>query len=91
VEPLATKVSKTAFWFATGLFLLGFCVEYYAHALGSFILTDCGDVGRSAIGRCAWPYRLALAGIAMMLSAALVWCWLIVRAARGRGGRKSRG
>lgn len=51
---------------AVVLLVLGIAVEYYAHALGAFVVTECGR--SNAAERCRWPYRLSVAGIVLMVS-----------------------
>ena len=77
---MATSGTRRCFWLSTAVFLLGCLVEYYAQALGAFIVHDCTYLGASAVGRCAWPYRLAISGIVLTFAGISGWCWPLLRA-----------
>lgn len=77
---MATSRTRRWFWLTTAAALFGCMIEYYAQALGAFIVNDCTYMGASAVGRCAWPYRLAIAGIVLMLAGLSGWCWLLLSA-----------
>jgi len=81
-------------WLSTGAFLLALLVQFYAEALGAFIITDCHSLGMMAVGRCARPMQFALVARVLAFAACYGWFWcfrrrtLRVRAStRARPGR----
>ncbi len=78
-RPPATSLRLWA-WLASLTLLIGLAVEYYAQALGAFIVSDCPSLGPTAPGHCAEPYRLAVTGIAIISAGAVAGCFLLLLA-----------
>jgi hypothetical protein len=72
------KAKASGIWVSVLIVLGGCIVEYYAHALGALLLSECSDLGPAASGRCASPRHWAIVGIVMIVGglAALVFALL---------------
>jgi hypothetical protein len=78
------RLWTTSLWFSVVLLILGILIEYYAHALGAFILSDCDTITADNVSRCAQPRRLAIIGFVVIgLGAA----GILVRLVLGRSRR----
>ena len=82
--PLARKAtvatrSNKWWWITSAVLAFGFLVEYYAHALGAFIMLECPSLRPDAPGHCAHPYWLAIGGLLIISVGVLGLVWLSLR------------
>jgi hypothetical protein len=73
-------------WLSSGLFLLALLVQFYAEALGAFIVSECHSLGVTAVGRCARPMQFALVARALAFAACCGWFWCFRQRALRRAG-----
>ena len=83
---MATKRRRRLLWLSTGAFLLALLVQFYAEALGAFIITDCHSLGMMAVGRCARPMQFALVARVLAFAACYGWFWCFRRRTLRRAG-----